>query len=245
MSPRTLFAYVLPDLEIAQALNHDRPDDQACEKRGEAGESCAESQVAENTEWWKVVEELQVEQPVEQSASDISSRFSVPSFTPVQRYTGETLKQSACNSSSQFSASAAGAGGTPSFCRHVSSAFSSFTPRDAFNNTTSPSRVSRASHAPASSGVATNSAFIPASRAASTMGFAKPRTPSRKSSLLPARLPAAFPAAFPAMYRPHSRCSCSPVAPSSSISPATTIRRCAGIAARVSTAAISAFGLEL
>src|ERR1700676_57356 len=127
------------DQQIAQALNHDRPNDQACEKRGEAGESGAESQVAKNTEWRKVVEELQVEQPVEQSASNISSRFSVPSFTPVypvyfcvpcgsgsrslpqrtQRYAGETLKQPACNSSSQFSASAAGAGGTPSFCRHV------------------------------------------------------------------------------------------------------------------------------
>src|ERR1019366_28663 len=44
----------------------------------------------------------------------------------------------------------------------VSSAFSSFTPREAFNKTTSPSRASRASHSPASSGAAPNSARVPA-----------------------------------------------------------------------------------
>jgi len=41
MSLRPLFADVLADLEIAQAPNHDRPNDQAGEKRGEAGESSA------------------------------------------------------------------------------------------------------------------------------------------------------------------------------------------------------------
>src|SRR5229473_1714877 len=236
MRLRSLFADVLPDLEIAQAGNHDRPNDQASKKSGEASERGAESQVTKNTEWRKIMVELQVEQPVEQSASDTSSRFSVLSSQRQGRRECRFWF---------FSFPPPGAEGTPSFRCHVSSAFSSFTPRDAFNNTTSPSRVSRASHSPASSGVATNSAFIPVSPAASTIGFARPRTPSRKSSLLPARLPAAFAAAFPAMYRPHSRCSCSPVAPSSSISPATTIRRRAGMAARVSTAAISAFGLEL
>ena len=79
MSLRTLFAYVLPDLEIAQALNHDRPNDQAGEKGGEAGESCAESQVTKNAEWRKIMEELQVEQPVEQSASDTSCQLSAVS----------------------------------------------------------------------------------------------------------------------------------------------------------------------
>src|SRR5437868_2616703 len=83
MSLRTFFAYVLPNLEIAQALNHDRPDDQAGEKSGEAGKGSAERQVTKNTERRKIVEELQVEQPVEQSASDTSSRFSVLSLTPV------------------------------------------------------------------------------------------------------------------------------------------------------------------
>src|SRR5258708_33102916 len=77
VSLRTLFAYVLPNLEIAQALNHDRPNDQSSEKRGEAGKGCAESQITKNTEERKVMEELQVEQPVEQSASNTSSRFSV------------------------------------------------------------------------------------------------------------------------------------------------------------------------
>src|ERR1039458_490755 len=51
---------------------------------------------------------------------------------------------------------------------HVSSAFSSFTPREAFNSTTSPSRASRASHSPASSGVATNSACVLSLRGPST-----------------------------------------------------------------------------
>src|SRR6266404_8003664 len=47
----------------------------------------------------------------------------------------------------------------PSRCAvQASSAFSSFTPREAFSKTRSPSRASRASHSPASSGAATNSA---------------------------------------------------------------------------------------
>src|SRR5712692_3546242 len=77
MRLRSLFADVLPDLEIAQAGNHDRPNDQASKKSGEASERGAESQVTKNTEWRKIMVELQVEQPVEQSASDTSSRFSV------------------------------------------------------------------------------------------------------------------------------------------------------------------------
>src|SRR6266849_2752563 len=166
MRLRSLFADVLPDLEIAQAGNHDRPNDQASKKSGEASERGAESQVTKKTEWRKIMVELQVEQPVEQSASDTSCQLSAVS--------------------PQLLVPSARAEGMPHLCRHVSRAFSSFTPRDAFNNTTSPSRVPRASHSPASLGVATNSAFMPASPAASTIGFAKPRTPSRKSSLLPA-----------------------------------------------------------
>ena len=57
---RTLFADVLADLKIAQTLNHDRPDDQSGEKRGEAGEGSAKSQIAENAEWRKIMVELQV-----------------------------------------------------------------------------------------------------------------------------------------------------------------------------------------
>src|SRR5271167_1996377 len=72
MSLRPFFADVLPDLKIAQALNHDGPDDQAGEKSGEAGEGGAESEIKKNAERRKVMVELQVEQPVEQSASNTS-----------------------------------------------------------------------------------------------------------------------------------------------------------------------------
>src|SRR6202790_4353475 len=77
MSLGALFADVLPDLKIAQPLNNDRSNDQAGEKGGEAGKCCTERQVTKNTEGRKIMEELQVEQPVEQSASDTSSRFPV------------------------------------------------------------------------------------------------------------------------------------------------------------------------
>src|ERR1700691_1754962 len=80
MSLRAFFSDVLPDLKIAQAINHDRPDNQAREKRGEAGESSTKSQIPKDAEWRKVMKELQVEQPVEQSASDTRSRFSVLTF---------------------------------------------------------------------------------------------------------------------------------------------------------------------
>src|SRR5579883_929362 len=115
----------------------------------------------------------------------------------------------------------------------LSSARSSFTPRDAFNKTTSPGRVSRASHSPASSGVSTNSACMPFRRAASTIGWAKPRTPNKKSIF------------FSAMCSPQAQCISSAAAPSSNISPATTTRRLAGIAANASTMEFKAFGLEL
>src|SRR5258708_2437704 len=82
VSLRTLFAYVLPNLEIAQPPNHDRPNDQSSEKSGEAGKGGAESQITENTEGRKVMEELQVEQPVEQSASNTSSVLSSQFPTP-------------------------------------------------------------------------------------------------------------------------------------------------------------------
>src|SRR5712692_180460 len=77
MRLRSLFADVLPDLEIAQAGNHDRPNDQASKKSGEASERGAESQVTKNTEWRKIMVELQVEQPVEQTSSPSSARRSV------------------------------------------------------------------------------------------------------------------------------------------------------------------------
>src|SRR5258708_7780316 len=103
VSLRTLFAYVLPDLEIAQAPNHDRPNDQSSKKRGEAGKGCAESQITENTEGRKVMEELQVEQPVEQSASNTSSRFSVLSSQfPTPRAEGMPLFRLAASRRNKF-----------------------------------------------------------------------------------------------------------------------------------------------
>src|SRR5208337_5137321 len=85
MSLRPFLADVLPDLEIAQSPNHDRPNNQAGEESGEAGEGCAKSQITKDAERRKIMEELQVEQPVEQSASNtscqlsaVSSQLSVP-----------------------------------------------------------------------------------------------------------------------------------------------------------------------
>ena len=67
------FADELADLKFAQTVDDDRADDQAGEKRGEAGKRCTKGQIAENAEWREVVEQLQVQQPVEQSASVQSS----------------------------------------------------------------------------------------------------------------------------------------------------------------------------
>src|SRR5450631_414616 len=89
MSLRTFFADVLPDLEIAQTTNHDGPNDEPGEERGKAGEGGPESQVTKNTEGRKIMEELQVEQPVEQSASDTSCQLSaVSSQVPAPRRRG-------------------------------------------------------------------------------------------------------------------------------------------------------------
>src|SRR5277367_1795629 len=79
VSLRTFFADVLPNLKIAQPPNHDGPDDESREERGEAREGCAKSEIPENTEWRKIMEQLQIEQPVEQSASDISCQLSAVS----------------------------------------------------------------------------------------------------------------------------------------------------------------------
>src|SRR5579862_1951832 len=76
MRLRTFFADVLANLKIAQPPNHDRSYDQAREESGQAGKSSPKSQVAENTEGRKIVVELRVEQPVEQSASDSSCQLS-------------------------------------------------------------------------------------------------------------------------------------------------------------------------
>ena len=75
----TFFANELADLKFAQTVDDDRADDECGEKRGEAGERCTKRQVPKNTEWRKVMKQLQVQQPVEQSASVsvVSRRSSV------------------------------------------------------------------------------------------------------------------------------------------------------------------------
>ncbi len=125
--------------------------------------------------------QLQVEQPVKQSASDSA-------VAPSRRLSVDRQ--------SRNSAPVTGA------VTNVSSALSSFTPRDAFSSTTSPSRVSRASHSPASSGVATNSALMPPRRPLSTIGSASPLTPISNINLR-----------LPRCAHPHSRCNSSPPRP--------------------------------
>jgi hypothetical protein len=69
----------LTDLEIAQPPNDHRPNNEPGEKRSKTGEGCAKRQVTENTEGRKIMKEFQVEQPVEQSASDTSCQLSAVS----------------------------------------------------------------------------------------------------------------------------------------------------------------------
>ena len=75
------FADELADLEFAQTVDDDGADDQCREQSGEAGKGCTKGQIAENAERRKIVEQLQVQQPVEQSASRtvVSRRSSIVS----------------------------------------------------------------------------------------------------------------------------------------------------------------------
>ena len=116
----------------------------------------------------------------------------------------------------------------------TSRARSSFTPREALSSTTSPSRRFSLSQKPACSASSTNSADLaPAARAPSTMAWPLPRTPRMIS--MPAKAAAS----------PQARCNWTDSRPSSSISPATRMRRFAGMEARVWIMERSASGLEL
>src|SRR5580704_4568792 len=115
----------------------------------------------------------------------------------------------------------------------TANAFSSRTPLEAFNNTTSPALTFATSHSPASSGLATNNASTPRAFAASTVASAAPRTPRTN------------PTPHSAIRNPQAACNASASGPSSSISPATAICRSAGIAISASTIAFSAAGFEL
>ena len=66
------FANVLSDLEITQPADDEWPNNQGGKEGGQAGEGCAESDVAEDAKRGNVVLQLQEQQPVEQSASECS-----------------------------------------------------------------------------------------------------------------------------------------------------------------------------
>src|SRR5579862_2179449 len=69
MSLRAFFPDVLSDLEFAQAVNDERPDDQTGEQRGQTRKRSTEREISENAEWREVVIQLDEQQPVKQSAS--------------------------------------------------------------------------------------------------------------------------------------------------------------------------------
>ena len=55
----TFFADVLPDLEITQAPDHQRPHNQSSEQRGQAGKRSAKRDVPEDTEGRDVMLQLE------------------------------------------------------------------------------------------------------------------------------------------------------------------------------------------
>ena len=63
------FANVLANLKFAQAADYQRADDQGSEQGRQAGKGGTKSQIAKNAEWREVMIELQVQQPIKQSAS--------------------------------------------------------------------------------------------------------------------------------------------------------------------------------
>ena len=69
MSFRTFFANVLSNLEFPQPVDHQRTDDERGKQRGKTGERRAKRQVTEDAERRKIMLQLQIQQPVEQSAS--------------------------------------------------------------------------------------------------------------------------------------------------------------------------------
>src|SRR2546430_6450528 len=73
MGLRSFFANILADLELAQAIDNQRSDNQSCEQCSKAGKGSAKSQVTKDAERREVVEQLLVQQPIEQSASVLTS----------------------------------------------------------------------------------------------------------------------------------------------------------------------------
>src|SRR6202022_2712244 len=69
MSLRAFIANELTDLKFAQPINDEGADDERGKKSSKASERRTKSQVPEDAERGKVMEQLQVQQPIEQLAS--------------------------------------------------------------------------------------------------------------------------------------------------------------------------------
>jgi hypothetical protein len=74
---RPVVAHILADLELAQPLNHERPDQQPDQQRRQAGKHRAKGQIPEDAEDPEVGKQLLVQQPIEQSAPAFT-RAAVP-----------------------------------------------------------------------------------------------------------------------------------------------------------------------
>ena len=73
---RPVVAHILANLELAQPLDHKRPDQQPDQQRRQAGKHRPERQIPEDPENVKVGKQLLIQQPIEQSA---------PAFTCADR----------------------------------------------------------------------------------------------------------------------------------------------------------------
>src|SRR5205807_1917048 len=83
---RSFFADVLANLELAQPVYDERTDDESREQCSETGKSGAKGQISENAEWRKIVVQLQIQQPIEQSASvPIPKLSGLPSLAALSR----------------------------------------------------------------------------------------------------------------------------------------------------------------
>ena len=67
----TVLANELADLKLAQLLNHERPDQQGDEHRGETGKSSAKRQIPEDAEGSEVGEKFLIKEPVKQTSSAV------------------------------------------------------------------------------------------------------------------------------------------------------------------------------
>src|SRR2546430_9556184 len=73
MGLRAFFANILADLELAQAIDNQRSDNQSCEQCSKAGKGSAKSQVTKDAERRGVVEQLLAQKPTMQNALVLAS----------------------------------------------------------------------------------------------------------------------------------------------------------------------------